>query len=89
MPLVSRVQSFKKVRMIGSAAISLAWVACGRVDAYAEDDVMLWDVAAGVLLVCEAGGHIDMRPTTRGKWTRRVRCASNRCIWSDSDAIID
>ena len=34
---VGSVQQFKKVRQVGAAAISLAWVACGRIDAYGED----------------------------------------------------
>ena len=51
-----RIQAFKKVRMLGSAALSLAYVACGRADAYIEVSIMIWDVAAGLLLVKEAGG---------------------------------
>ncbi len=51
---------WKKVRMIGSAALSLAQVACGRADAYHEENIMFWDVAAGLALVEAAGGHVDM-----------------------------
>jgi myo-inositol-1(or 4)-monophosphatase len=82
MPLVQSVQAFKKVRMIGSAATSLAWVACGRFDAYIEDGVHLWDIAAGMLLVAEAGGDLQISDSPRGKWARRLRCAGNRRIWS-------
>lgn len=46
------------VRRTGSAALDLAYVACGRLDAYFEAGVKDWDVAAGVLLVREAGGRI-------------------------------
>jgi myo-inositol-1(or 4)-monophosphatase len=46
------------VRRTGSAALDLAYVACGRADAYFEAGVMPWDIAAGVLLVREAGGRI-------------------------------
>jgi len=53
-----RVQRFKKVRLLGSAALSLAWVAAGRLDAYFEEDIWLWDVAAGLALVTAAGGRI-------------------------------
>jgi len=53
---------FKKVRMLGTAALSLAWVAEGRLDAYFERDIMLWDVAAGAALVKGAGGSCIMRP---------------------------
>jgi myo-inositol-1(or 4)-monophosphatase len=45
------------IRRTGSAAIDLAWVAAGRFDGYAEHDLGPWDMAAGALLVREAGGH--------------------------------
>jgi myo-inositol-1(or 4)-monophosphatase len=46
------------VRRDGSAAIDLAYVACGRFDGFWEDGLNPWDVAAGVLLVEEAGGRV-------------------------------
>lgn len=49
-------QHFKKIRMIGSASLSLAHVAAGNIDAYMEEDIWLWDVAAGLALVKAAGG---------------------------------
>lgn len=59
-----RIRSFKKVRLLGSAAISLAYVAAGRADAYYERDIRVWDVAAGVALVRAAGGTATMTPMT-------------------------
>ncbi|MGF7169455.1 myo-inositol-1(or 4)-monophosphatase [Sphingobium xanthum] len=47
---------FLKVRMLGSAALSLAWVADGRMDGYSERGIYWWDVAAGLALVEAAGG---------------------------------
>jgi myo-inositol-1(or 4)-monophosphatase len=47
------------VRRTGSAALDLAWVACGRVDAFWEFGLKQWDVAAGALIVEEAGGHVS------------------------------
>lgn len=47
------------VRRIGSAAVDLAYVACGRFDAYFEYDLKPWDVAAGALIVQEAGGVVS------------------------------
>ena len=67
--------------MLGSAALSLAAVACGRVDAYAEDDIMLWDVAAGLILVQEAGGFVSLEPSARLRWGRRVRAAAAVSVW--------
>ncbi|HEY9253534.1 MAG TPA: inositol monophosphatase family protein [Stenotrophomonas sp.] len=46
------------IRRTGSAALDLAYVACGRADAYFEAGVKAWDIAAGVLLVREAGGRV-------------------------------
>jgi myo-inositol-1(or 4)-monophosphatase len=56
------VRSFNKVRMLGAASISLLQVACGAADAYAEQDIMIWDVAAGLAIVEGAGGKIDVLP---------------------------
>lgn len=53
---------FAKVRMLGSASVSLLQVAKGAADAYIEQDVMIWDVAAGLALVLGAGGSIDLKP---------------------------
>jgi len=47
------------VRRTGSAALDLAWVACGRLDAHWEFNLSPWDVAAGMLLVTEAGGRVS------------------------------
>ena len=46
------------LRRFGSAAIDLSWIACGRADAYFEFNLSPWDVAAGWLLVEEAGGKV-------------------------------
>lgn len=50
----------KKVRLLGSAALSLAYVASARADVYFEDDIMIWDIAAGVPIVMGAGGMCRM-----------------------------
>jgi len=47
------------VRRFGSAALDLAWLAAGRYDAYWERGLQIWDIAAGVLLVREAGGVVS------------------------------
>jgi myo-inositol-1(or 4)-monophosphatase len=46
-------------RNLGSACLQLAWVASGRLDAYYELDLNSWDLAAGSLLVVEAGGKVS------------------------------
>lgn len=52
-------RQWRKVRMIGSAAISLAYVACGRAEYYHERNTMFWDVAAGLAIVVAAGGNVQ------------------------------
>ncbi len=55
------------IRRSGSAALDLAYVAAGRTDAYFEAGVQAWDIAAGALLVREAGGRIcDFRGSALG-----------------------
>ena len=51
------LEQAEDVRRTGSAALDLAWVACGRLDGYFEAGVQSWDIAAGALLVREAGGR--------------------------------
>ena len=53
------LKGWKKIRMFGSAALSCAYVASGKCDYYAEKGVYLWDFAAGICLVKEAGGDTE------------------------------
>ena len=53
----------RKMRLLGAAALDLAYIASGRFDAYVEFGVKLWDIAAGLLLVENAGGRTLVRPT--------------------------
>ena len=49
---------YADIRRLGSAALELAYVAAGRIDAYFERSLKPWDYAAGILLVEEAGGKV-------------------------------
>jgi len=60
--LLKKMSSFGKTRMLGAASISLLQVAQGGAEAYSEQGIMLWDVAAGLALVEGAGGVVDVRP---------------------------
>jgi myo-inositol-1(or 4)-monophosphatase len=55
------VHRARKVRIMGSAALDLAYVACGRYDAYLEYGIKLWDIAAGLLLLEKARGSCELR----------------------------
>jgi len=59
LPMLVRLQPMvESVRIMGSAALHLAYVACGRFDVGFQDSIHAWDVLAGVLLVQEAGGVV-------------------------------
>ena len=60
--LQAMIHRVRKCRVLGSAALDLAYVACGRFDAYIETGISLWDIAAGWLLIETAGGTADVRP---------------------------
>lgn len=65
LPLLQQmIHRARKCRLLGSAALDMAYVACGRFDAYIEQGISLWDVAAGWILVETAGGSVEMRPRT-------------------------
>jgi len=65
----------RKIRMMGSAALGLTYVATGRLDAYIERGISLWDIAAGGLILECAGGVFWHEPT-RGRLRYRM-IASN------------
>jgi myo-inositol-1(or 4)-monophosphatase len=71
------------VRRLGSAALDLCWVACGRFDAFWEYNLQAWDIAAGYLIVIEAGGRVtnfNLEPYTI--WDKET-LASNNILHED------
>ncbi|MBN2190710.1 MAG: inositol monophosphatase [Candidatus Aureabacteria bacterium] len=52
------IERVKKIRIMGAAALDLCWLAAGRFDVYFEYGIMDWDIAAGELILKEAGGDI-------------------------------
>ena len=75
-----KVKTFKKIRMIGSAALSLAFVATGAFDVYEEESIYLWDVAAGLALVKAAGGSIDFQFTEFDKFILNARASATEAL---------
>jgi len=53
-------QNWKKIRMIGSAAMAAVYVAAGKAETYKENGIFLWDIAAGAAIVLAAGGSISI-----------------------------
>jgi len=67
------------IRRFGSAALDLAWVAAGRFDGFWEEDLKTWDIAAGILLVREAGGFVtDFRGADRALDACQVLAANDQ-----------
>jgi myo-inositol-1(or 4)-monophosphatase len=64
----------KKIRIMGSAALELAYVATGRLDAYIERTINIWDIAAGGLMVECSGGELFLKKLPDG---RLRMCADN------------
>lgn len=78
---IRKVQVFKKTRMLGAAALMSSFVACGKVDAYFEDGIMIWDVAAGVSIVKAAGGIAEIEMVGQNKCV--CRCFANEELRED------
>lgn len=76
------IRQVKKMRMLGSAALDIAYVATGRLDAYIEGTISLWDIAAGLLLVPAAGGVVDMQPHEGNPGKFRIVATSGNADFS-------
>ena len=72
--LIRLARSALKIRLMGSAALELAYVASGRLDLYVERTINLWDIAAGALMVECSGGECYTLPAPGGKLRM---CADN------------
>ena len=76
---VKDVQNYKKLRMLGSAALMLSYVARGIFDVYSEKDIYIWDIAAGLAIVSEAGGSYLIQPGT-SMFKYNVKASNNFLI---------
>lgn len=79
----------RDIRRGGSAALDLCWVACGRLDAYFERGVQAWDVAAGGLIVREAGGLAGPLGAATGAASGTWVAAGRGLIEAFSTLVID
>lgn len=71
----------RKIRTMGSAALDLCYVAAGRMEMYFEYKVRLWDIAAGVLLVEEAGGFIEVQPCANDLYAFVTLASNGKANW--------
>jgi len=85
---VDIVQMGIPVRRLGSAALDLAYVASGRFDGFWEIDLNPWDVAAGILLVKEAGGIVSNFDRSEYILGNRTLLASNGLIHNEAAELI-
>jgi myo-inositol-1(or 4)-monophosphatase len=67
----------RKMRMMGSAALGMAYLASGRLDGYIESRISLWDIAAGQLLVESAGGKVELTPLSGSEDTYSIIATNN------------
>jgi len=67
------IHKVRKLRLMGAAALDVVYIACGRYDAYIEYGIKLWDVAAGQLILENAGGRVESQPSADGAHAFNVR----------------
>lgn len=76
------------IRRLGSAAVDLAYVACGRFDIFFESDLQLWDVAAGIILIREAGGKVTTYNGDENVTSGKEILATNGIVHDQGLAVI-
>ena len=77
------------VRKFGSAALDLAYVACGRFDGYWQRELNFWDIAAGTIILKEAGGFIDFFEDDENLPLKKNILATNSNIHEELRALIN
>lgn len=83
------IRNARGVRRFGAAALDLAYVACGRFDAYYETSINAWDIAGGVLLVTEAGGSVGDYDSGTEYLSKGNIIASTPALYPELCTIID
>lgn len=83
---VRNIRRFKKIRMLGSAALMGVFVADGRCDLYAEDGIMLWDIAASTAILLAAGGCY--RCTIDNDFRCKIVCCANPALLAAYDETV-
>ena len=77
------------VRKFGSAALDVAYVACGRFDGYWQRELNYWDIAAGIIILKAAGGFIDFfEPDNEGSLKRNILASNSNIHDQLKDLII-
>ena len=86
---ISVSQNVSNVRKFGSAALDVAYVACGRFDAYWQRELNYWDIAAGIVILKEAGGFVDFFDEDENAPLKKNIIASNSFIHDELRELIN
>ncbi len=76
------------IRKFGSAALDIAYVACGRFDGYWQREINYWDIGAGIIILKEAGGFIDFFEKDNNAPLKRNILASNSYIHEELSNLV-
>ena len=74
---------FSPIRKYGSASLDMAYVACGRFDGYWQRELNYWDIAAGIIIVKEAGGFLELFDNDKNFPIKKNILASNSIIHNE------
>ena len=77
------------VRKFGSAALDMSYVACGRFDGYWQRELNYWDIAAGIIILKEAGGFVDFFEENNSTPLKKNILASNSFIHEELSELIN
>ena len=86
---VSVSKNVSNVRKFGSAALDMAYVACGRFDGYWQRELNYWDIAAGIIILKEAGGFVDFFEEDPNLPLKKNILATNSIIHEELRGLID
>ena len=81
-------KNIANVRKFGSAALDMAYVACGRFDGYWQRELNYWDVAAGIILIKEAGGFVDFFEEEKNSPLKKNILVTNSLIHEELRGLI-
>ena len=76
------------IRKFGSAALDIAYVACGRFDGYWQREINYWDIAAGIVILKEAGGFVEFFDDNKNLPLKRNILATNSYIHEELKGLI-
>ena len=82
-------KNVSNVRKFGSAALDMAYVACGRFDGYWQRELNYWDIAAGIIILKEAGGFVDFFEEDPNLPLKKNILATNSIIHEELRGLID